>query len=189
MFDVYRRNPSVGNDVPVMGRIARLDAIAAANGDDFVDMYRHAVGAVYSYLASRLGDSATAEDLTQEVFIVGAHRALAGDPVDVAWLIAVARHKLIDHWRARSREERHLARVYEATTEPVPELPQHLDPGRASAALASINPTYRAALVLRHVDGLSVPAVAAEIARSVAATEQILTRARVAFRTAYQGEL
>ena len=35
--------------------------------------------------------------------MVGAHRVAAGEAVDVAWLIGVARHKLIDHWRARRR--------------------------------------------------------------------------------------
>jgi RNA polymerase sigma-70 factor, ECF subfamily len=36
--------------------------------------------------------------------------------------------------------------------------------------------------VLRHVDELSVPQVAEHLGRTVAATEQILSRARAAFR-------
>ena len=57
----------------------------------------------------------------------------------------------------------------------------------ASVVLAGLNPTYRAALVLRHVDGLSVGAVAGHFERTVEATEQVLTRARSAFRTHYRG--
>ena len=53
--------------------------------------------------------------------------------------------------------------------------------------LAWLNPTYRAALVLRHVDGLGVAAVADHLGRTVAATEQVLSRARAAFRDRYQG--
>src|ERR687897_2757407 len=71
---------------------------------EFVDLYRRAVTEVYSYLASRVGDRGAAEDLTQEVFIAGAHRAARGEVVDLRWLIAVARHKLVDHWRALARE-------------------------------------------------------------------------------------
>jgi RNA polymerase sigma-70 factor, ECF subfamily len=40
----------------------------------------------------------------------------------------------------------------------------------------------RIALILRHVDGLSVPAIAAEIGRSVHAIESLLARARRTLR-------
>jgi RNA polymerase sigma-70 factor (ECF subfamily) len=108
--------------------------------------------------------------------------------VDLRWLIAVARNKLVDHWRALAREQRKLSVV--ASLDPQPhhvEQPLPIDPGVASEALAGLNPTYRAALVFRHVDELSVSAVAELLGRSVEATEQVLSRARAAFRTAYQG--
>ena len=41
---------------------------------DFIAAYRRTLGEVYSYLASRVGDRSTAEDLTQEVFIAAARR-------------------------------------------------------------------------------------------------------------------
>ena len=151
---------------------------------DFVALYRGSVREVYSYFASRVGDRSTAEDLTQEVFIAGFQRFTAGDPVDTAWLIAVGRHKLVDHWRARGREDRKLALLYSAAShdhEPI----AVIDPGGATAALAKLNPTYRAALVLRHVDDLPVPEVAGHLGRTLEATEQVLTRAREAFRHAY----
>jgi RNA polymerase sigma-70 factor, ECF subfamily len=59
------------------------------------------------------------------------------------------------------------------------------DADRVAQVLADLNPIYRAALMLRHVDGLSVPEVAELLDRSVEATEQVLTRARAAFRSAY----
>ena len=109
--------------------------------------------------------------------------------VDLAWLIGVARHKLVDHWRGRAREERKLERVHASQPAPVVELPPSIDVGSASVALAGLYPIYRAALVLRHVDDLSVPAVAAHLGRSIEATEQVLTRARAAFRSSYQEQL
>jgi RNA polymerase sigma-70 factor (ECF subfamily) len=45
----------------------------------------------------------------------------------------------------------------------------------------------RAALVLRHLDGYSVPEVAAALGRSVEATESLLARGRRHFRRAYTG--
>lgn len=160
-------------------------ASETAAGEDFVALYDRSVTDVYSYLFSRLRDRSSAEDLTQEVFLAGARRAADGHAVEVPWLIAVARNKLVDHWRAASRRDRHLRAVgagEEADDPPI----ETLDDTRAAAVLQELNPTYRLALVLRHVDGLSVPQVAAHLGRTVAATEQILSRARVAFRRAYE---
>ena len=153
----------------------------------FVELYERTVGDVYSYLASRTSDRHAAEELTQDVFVAGARRAASGDDVNVAWLIGVARHKLIDHWRARAREERALAMVKAWDPSPAAEESMAIDPGLAAVALAALNPTYRAALVLRHVDGLSVSAVADHLERTVEATEQVLSRARAAFRLRYEG--
>jgi RNA polymerase sigma-70 factor (ECF subfamily) len=161
-------------------------AINEAGDQAFLAIYRSTVGEVYSYLASRVGNRATAEDLTQEVFIAGVRRFAAGETVDRAWLIAVGRNKLVDHWRARSREEHKLALVHSAEPTVDDAATTSIDPGAAADALASLNATYRTALVLRHVDGLAVPAVATHLGRSVEATEQILTRARTAFRLAYR---
>jgi RNA polymerase sigma-70 factor (ECF subfamily) len=152
---------------------------------DFIAVYRRAVGEVYSYLVSRVGDPATAEDLTQEVFIVGAKRFAAGDVVDVPWLIAVGRNKLVDHWRAQGREERKLALAHSVSPRPDDELAATIDRGGATSVLAKLNPIYRAALVLRHVDELSVSDVAAHLGRTIEATEQVLARARATFRRVY----
>jgi len=155
----------------------------------FVDLYERTVTDVFSYLASRVGDWAAAEDLTQDVFVAGARRVAAGDVVDLAWLIGVARHKLVDHWRAQARRDRNLALAHSSEQARSVEDLASIDPDRASLVLASLNPTYRAALVLRHVDGLSVSAVAEHLQRSVEATEQVLSRARAAFRDKYQGAI
>ena len=163
---------------------ASISTTLSTHSREFIAVYRDTVRDVYSYLASRVGDRSTAEDLTQEVFIAGAHRFAGGDDVDTAWLIAVARHKLVDHWRARSREDRKLAVVHASESRHDPGAP--VEGGAAMAALAELNPTYRTALVLRHVDDLSVPEVAAHLGRTVEATEQVLTRARTAFRHLYQ---
>jgi RNA polymerase sigma-70 factor (ECF subfamily) len=169
--------------IGVMGTdTAAADATVRQN---FITVYRDSVGEVFSYLASRVGDRSTAEDLTQDVFVAGANRFAAGQLIDTAWLIAVARNKLVDHWRARTREERKLALAHSAPPPPEDE-PTTIDPGAAAIALTTLNPTYRAALVLRHVDDLSVPEVARSLGRTVEATEQILTRARAAFRRSYQ---
>ena len=73
-----------------------------------LDLYETALPQVYGYLLSRCGNRAVAEDLTAETFLaaVSAVREQADSPVGPAWLIGVARHKLVDHWRRQEREER-----------------------------------------------------------------------------------
>jgi len=155
---------------------------ARATLEPFLDLYERAFSDVYSYVASRLGDRGAAEDVTQEVFVAGARHVARGGAVDVAWLKTVARNKLIDHWRARTREDRKLALAYSAEAM---DANPFADADRVTQVLADLNPTYRAALVMRHLDGLSVPEVAELLDRSVEATEQVLSRARAAFRSAY----
>jgi RNA polymerase sigma-70 factor (ECF subfamily) len=167
--------------VPVVGDGRTLGAVA---GEDFVALYDRSLTDVYSYLYSRLRDRGLAEDMTQDVFLAGARRAADGKPVELPWLIAVARNKLVDHWRSISRRERRLRLIRSDAEAEAPAL-DSLDGTRAADTLEGLNPTYRLALVLRHVDGLPVPEVATHLGRSVAATEQILSRARTAFRKEY----
>ena len=151
-------------------------------------IYPRALPQVYGYLLPRCGSVVVAEDLTAETFMaaVAATRQGAVPEVNVAWLIGIARHKLVDHWRRTGREDRMLTatgRPGDGTDDPWGE---ELDTAAAHAALARINPHQRAALTLRHLDGLPVAEVAGHLGRSLHATETLLTRARAALRRVYQ---
>ncbi len=150
-------------------------------GTGLLALYDSALPLVHGYLLSRCGDRATAEDLTSEVFLAA---VAAQDEVGVPWLIGTARHKLVDHWRRRAREQRLLDDVpHDEAHDP---WDVQLDALRARDVLAGLGPHHRAALVLRHVDGLPVPEVAAHLGRTLHATEALLVRARRAFRSAYE---
>ena len=149
-------------------------------------LYDRALPQVYGYLMSRCGDRAVAEDLTSETFL-----AVAAGPTDapltVGWLIGVARHKLVDHWRRQARQERLLQAVEGSSAEVDDPWEVELDRWRAREVLTRLAPQHRAALTLRYLDGLSVPEAAAILDRSVAATEALLVRARREFRHVYEG--
>ena len=160
-------------------------------GDDqgaaLLALYDRALPQVYGYMARRVPTAVVAEDLTAEVFLA-AVRAVQEAKVErmtVAWLIGVARHKLVDHWRRAAREERALELASDAPTA-ADDWTDALDPGRAMTALASLGAHHQAALSLRYLDGLPVPEVAGLLDRTVHATEALLVRARVAFRRAYE---
>jgi RNA polymerase sigma-70 factor, ECF subfamily len=153
----------------------------------FLAFYQEAVPEVYGYFLHRRGESATAEDLTSETFLAAVRNIEDGRPVplDIPWVIGVARHKLADHWRRRARDERLLDAL-----ERDPELEDdpwdvHLDQLRATEVLGALGPHHRLALTLRYVDGLTVAEVADVLGRTPDATEALLVRARKAYRRIY----
>lgn len=161
----------------------------AAAQESLLAVYDLALPQIYGYLLRRCGGRTLAEDLTAETFLAAVDAVRKPDPprVDVAWLIGVARHKLVDHWRRVAREERNL-RAVDPPAESEDPWDEALDALVARDALARLGPHHRSALALRYLDDLTVPQVAASLGRTLHATEALLVRARAAFRTAYEHE-
>jgi len=150
-------------------------------------LYHRALPQVYGYLLPRCGSAVLAEDLTAETFMAAVAAAKRDCPPEltVAWLVGVARHKLVDHWR-RADLERRLG-VIVSGAEPVDDpWEAQLDIAAAHAALSRLPAHQRAALTLRYLDGLPVAEVARELGRSLHATETLLVRARAALRRVYE---
>ena len=154
-------------------------------GAALLAMYDRALPQVFGYLRARVGNEAVAEDLTAETFLA-AVQAIQRDAIPhltVAWLVGVARHKLVDHWRRQAREERSLQLLPERADE-TDDIADRFERARACRS-SDAGAHHRAALTLRYLDGLSVPEVAEHLDRTVHATEALLVRARNAFRVAY----
>jgi RNA polymerase sigma-70 factor, ECF subfamily len=155
-------------------------------GAALLAMYDRALPQVFGYLRPRVPNEAVAEDLTAETFLA-AVQAIQRDGIPhltVAWLVGVARHKLVDHWRRQAREERSLRSLPEEPAG-VDDVAERFERTRAREVLDELGAHHRVALTLRYLDGLSVPEVAHHIDRTVHATEALLVRARNAFRAAY----
>lgn len=163
--------------------------------DWFWQLYGESLPHVYGFLLRRCGKD-TAEDLTQEVYVDLVRRARRGDDLTgltTGWLISVAKSRLIDHLRAEQRRNR---KLWLAWSNAEPEQrdgiagADRLDPADLDAsterALAALSTAERSALVLHHLDGMSVTEVADSIDRSVRATESLLARARRKFRAAFE---
>jgi RNA polymerase sigma-70 factor (ECF subfamily) len=152
-----------------------------------LELYDRALPEVYGYLLSRCGQRALAEDLTEETFLAAldACQRAAPPQLSVPWLIGVARHKLVDHWRRTAREERGLRVVAGQLVEHDDPWDGHLDALVAREVLGTLAPHHRAVLTLRYLDGLPVADVARYLDRTVHATEALLVRARTAFRKSY----
>jgi RNA polymerase sigma-70 factor (ECF subfamily) len=155
-----------------------------------VAIYRTALPRVYGYLLPRCGDASVAEDLTAETFLAAVTATRQGNlpEVNVGWLVAVARNKLVDHWRRLEREQRSLVAAEADVQESDDPWDEWFDTETVYAALARLSVPQRAALTLRYLDGLPVAQVAEHIGRSLHATETLLARSRGALRRQYEQE-
>ncbi len=158
-------------------------------GPALLALYDSALPEVYGYLVRRCDGTSVAEDLTSETFLAAVAAVQKGSvpTMTTAWLIGVARHKLVDHWRKRGRDERNLQAVAAEVTEADDPWDAHLDASVAHEVLGRLGAHHRSALTLRYLDGLPVPEVAEYLGRTLHATEALLVRARLAFRRAYEG--
>ena len=156
-------------------------------GAALLDLYDEALPHVYGYLLSRCGRKALAEDLTSETFLAAVDAVRRDDvrTLSVPWIVGVARHKLVDHWRRLGRDERSLRAVADDAPSLDDPWDAQLDLVRAHQTLERLGAHHRAALTLRYIDDLPVSQVAELLERTVHATEALLVRARAAFRHAY----
>ena len=169
--------------------------IAAGDEDDpgaaLIALYDEHLPHVYGYLLSRCGGHvAVAQDLTTQTFL-GAVQAVRRDPtarLSRAWLMAVARNKLVDHWRRQARVERGLRTVAAEQLSFHDPWDAQLDSILAGEVLGRLSAHHRMVLTLRYLDDLPVPEVAVLIDRTLHATEALLVRARAAFRRTYTEE-
>ena len=167
-----------------------LTDAADARGE-LLALYDAALPEVYGYLLRRCGSIQLAEDLTSETFIAAVDAVRRGTvpSLRVAWLIAVARNKLVDYWRRLEREQRMLAALDGDIVETIDGWDAVLDAGIAHTVLASLGAHHRSALTLRYLDALPVADVARHLERTLGATEVLLVRAKRSFRIAYQARM
>src|SRR4051812_43040235 len=151
----------------------------------FARFYDDALPRIYGYFLHRCGGAAAiAEELTQETFVAAVVELRKGRAVaaPLPWLYGIARHKLLDHYRREGRRRESPGPVDRVVAEDTDER------SRVLVALGAVPETQRAALVLRHMEGLTVPELAAVLGRSVEAAESLLARGRVQFKRAYLEE-
>ena len=179
---------------PVLANEVRA---ALVDEQSFRIWYERTWPRVYGYIASRAaGDGALAEEITQQTYVaaIAGRAGFDGRSDSTTWLCAIARNKLVDHFRRLDREERRGRRVV------VRELNVRADaPSTAWSApedrqlielsLRTLPALQRAVLTLVALDGLSVPEVARAIGKSAAATQSLLARARDGFRRAWAKEV
>jgi RNA polymerase sigma-70 factor, ECF subfamily len=136
---------------------AVVAAAARGDRDAFGELYRRFSRAVHGVLVARLTRE-DAEDLVQDVFMHAFTRLkdLRQPAAFGGWICAIARRQATDHYR-RTRPTEPLADTVAASDRPDLVAEAH----RALAAIRALPEAYRETLVLRLVEGLSGPEIAA----------------------------
>jgi RNA polymerase sigma-70 factor (ECF subfamily) len=183
---------------PVVATLGDLDAIMerCATGDDraFDELYRRAAQRVRGFLIRLSGDSALADDLTQETF-VRIHRArgsFASGAAALPWMFAIARNAFLDHTRREQvRRSASLAQPEEAAKDTRGDevLSGREMLGIVRQTLERLPMLQRDAFVLIRFEGLSVSEAAQILGATEAAVKVRAFRAYEALRAALeQGE-
>jgi RNA polymerase sigma-70 factor, ECF subfamily len=175
---------------------AAAPTFAALCADDaaFTQWYEAALPRVYGFVYARSGgDTTLTEDVTAQAFFDGvrARRSFDGRSDPVTWICAIARNRLIDHYRAEARARRRSLRLVD---EPVKaSTSSDLDDVERRDAVLSVLGALpdieRTALTLHYLDGYSIRETASLVGRSVPATESLLNRARERVRHTFPGGL
>jgi RNA polymerase sigma-70 factor (ECF subfamily) len=144
---------------------------------------------ICSFLTRLTGDTARAQELTQETFIRAYRALLKGERWENprAWLYRVASRLATDDYRRRKL----LEWLPLLGIEPDPSPSVEATVGRrldVQAALDALPPKYRIPLVLHAYTGYTVVEIAETLALSENGVKSRLRRARAKFRQAYERE-
>ncbi|MCL6434533.1 MAG: RNA polymerase sigma factor SigZ [Leptolyngbyaceae cyanobacterium HOT.MB2.61] len=139
---------------------------------------------LYRFIQQRVNNPADADDILQEVFLRIHHRLSTVRDRDrlVSWMFQIARHAVIDHYRSSSRQ-------WDVATEREIELaanPDEEDSATSNQELATclqpmlkaLPSTYREALQLVELEGITQKAAAERLGLSLSGAKSRVQRGR-----------
>jgi RNA polymerase sigma-70 factor, ECF subfamily len=160
---------------------------------------------VYNMISRLMDDSADAPDVVQEVFLkifrnIGSFR---GESSLKTWIYRIAVNEARNHRRWFSRHKRQEVAIDPGGDETQGYSDWLADPGRSpfdsaldretevliESALAGVNPKFKAALVLREIEGLTYEEIAEILEISLGTVKSRILRGRDALRKQLAGRL
>ena len=157
-------------------------------------LYERHLDAIFRYVYFRVGSSADAEDLTEDVF-VSAWENLSnfrpeGESSFLSWLYRIAHNRVIDHYRKRqpqswSSEQLALEEALIPSVEDAAHI--NFDTRRLAKAVSQLEETEQEVIILRFIEGLSHGEVASIIEKSEGASRVIQHRALINLKTLLEG--
>ncbi len=170
-----------------------LAQFAAGDAEAFVAFYRRHLTAVLGFFLRRTGNPELTADLTAEVFaaaLLAAERYRPGERPALAWLYGIAAHKLADsRRRGRVEDEARRRLALEPLViddEELARVQEMADPGAAEAAVLTLPPAQRDAVLARVVDERPYAEIAQEMQCSELLVRQRVSRGLRALRAHIQ---
>jgi RNA polymerase sigma-70 factor (ECF subfamily) len=173
--------------------------IAQGRAEALSELYGRYGRLVFSLALSSVGDQATAEEITQDVFLrvwqrAGQYRADRGKVS--TWLSGMTRHRAIDQLRRRSsRPERHSMAWAETSAEAEPFTSDveeivalTIERKRVRAAVAQLPENQRQVLALAYFQGLSQSQIAEVLDLPLGTVKTRVRLAMQKLRRILQGE-
>jgi RNA polymerase sigma-70 factor (ECF subfamily) len=146
------------------------------------ELYRHYAGQIYRFCLFRVSDEATAQDLTEDVFL-NMLEALPryvnkGRPF-VAWLYRIAHDRVVDHYRRQRRRpsEELTDGLVDQTPGPETVAALNADIEQLRAAMPLLSEEHRLVLQMRFVEGYDVEQTAHILGKSIGAAKVLQHRA------------
>jgi RNA polymerase sigma-70 factor, ECF subfamily len=160
---------------------ALVKAAQAGDRPAFEALYRRHARMVHGLLLARVA-AADADDLVQEVFLQAWRRldSLRDPAAFAGWIMTVARRRAVDHYR-RGVE------TAELPGEVLSEDSPHAEAAAALAAIRALPEAYRETLILRLVEGMTGPEIAARTNLAPASVRVNLHRGMKMLREALGG--
>jgi RNA polymerase sigma-70 factor (ECF subfamily) len=158
--------------------------LRAGDESAFETFAEHYIAGLYRFALRRLDND---RELTREIVqstvckVIEKLDTYRGEAPLFTWLCACCRNEIAAHFRRAGRRPREVELVDDVPQEPAADTAELVH-----AALDRLPPTYARAMEWRYLDGLEVADVAQRLALTYKAAESLLSRARSAFREAYE---
>jgi len=168
------------------------DAVLAGNTTVWRAWFAEYFDPLVAYVCWRCGGlRELTDDVIQETWLTAVRRLSSFDPGRgpfFAWLCGIASNTTRNALRSRHRHRRRSRPLALGDDPPAQELDTVAveQAERIAQALAALPDHYESVLRAKYLDQLSVGAIAAARGDSMKAVESLLTRARQAFREAYE---
>ncbi len=157
-------------------------------------LYRRYLPSVWRYVYARLaGNIPVVEDVVSETFLAAVRAVREFDPKRGsvgAWIMGIARHKLVDHQRRTTQQTSSTVAALCARPSP-----HEADPAASletvetkeviAAVVDALADEERLVLEWKYLDGLSTREIGGRLGRTEKAAEALLYRARRSFRSAF----
>lgn len=149
----------------------------------FADLYDKYIDRVYKHVYYKVADQSEAEDITQETFIkaweaIGSYKR-TGAPF-AAWLIAIARNLIIDHYRARKKLvplDEGIEIKNDPNTNPEAIAEANINSTIVRSAILKLKEEKQKVIMMRFIDGFSYTEIAAVLNKTEGAVRVTLFRA------------